>query len=236
MGVELDKKSLEQSDNLRSFQNKLNLSEISYRIVGSTAVNSYINNLTDGNNSHTNLDIDLLVTRFDYRRLKSPLIREIFNNEDGINYDLSISKYIDFKPNDEFSFLIFRDIKFPIRSELFELRQNLFNKQQINTISAITLFHTFSVCGGVLRPKDWKNILLLGRYLQSYPDNKFSERDFIDFHRFLDIRKEYYPNDVWFLGKLQILLSYSPTPLQNIAWKIRKRIIKKYLGSSKNWE
>ncbi len=235
MGIETERDLIDRSSDLRLFQHTLYRYNIDYRIVGSTAIDSYGNNI---NKDYTDrvIDLDLLVSRSDYLKLKSPSLRKQLNSDNKIRYDPSVSKYIDFRPNDDYSFLVFRKIRMPVKSELFEPRENMVAGQGIRTIPAITLFHTFSVCGGILRPKDWVKILQIGRYVQNNPDKKFSEEDFTNFHKFLDIRSEQYPFDIWLLGRLQILLSYSPAFSQDIALRIRKRIAKNYLGSSKDWE
>ncbi len=235
MGIETDR-FVELGFSLQRFQDRLNENSIDYRIIGGLATRSYLNNFREGfNGSLRNTDVDLLVPRADYVKLKSEVVKNAIDNIDGVKYDLSISKYIDFRPKEEFSFLIFRDIKVPVRSGLFEAREVSLNNYKLKTVSPLTLFHTFSVCGGILRPKDWEKILPLGRYIRLHPDDKFKESDYLNFHSFLDIRKELYPQDVWFLGIMQILLSYSPSFCENVAWKVRKRILKSYFGSSKSW-
>jgi hypothetical protein len=232
MGVE--KGPVNITSGLYIFQKTLGLYDIDYRIVGSMAIDSYKTDM--GNNKARTTDLDLLVTRSDYLKMKSPMLRNQLNFDKYIRYDSSISKYIDFRPNENYSFLVFRELRMPVKSELFEPRENMINDQAVKTIPAITLFHTFSVCGGILRPKDWGKILQLGRYVRNNPDEKFSEEDFTNFHKFLDIRSKSYPSDIWLLKRLQVLLSYSPTFSQDIALRIRKRIAKNYLGSSKDWE
>ncbi len=234
MGIEMRDGFVNNFPDLRLFQETLKSHEIDYRVMGSMAIDSYCNN--NNRNSGQNADLDLLVTRPDYIKLKSPSLINQLNSGGRVKYDSSISKYIDFRPNEDYSFLVFREMRLPVRSKLFEPRVNLLANQEIKTIPAITLFHTFSVCGGILRPKDWEKILQLARYVRNNPGEKLSEEDFADFHKFLDIRSERYPFDIWLLGRLQILLSFSPAFSQDIALRIRKRIAKNYLGSSKDWE
>lgn len=234
MGIETDRYLIDRQPDFNAFQKMLNEHGINYRFMGSVAIESYCQ--IGSKNSKQNTDLDLLVSRQDYLKLKSPTLNNQLNANGKVRYDSSISKYIDFRPNEEFSFLIFRETRMPVKSVLFEPRQNLLFGQKIETVPAITLFHTFSVCGGVLRPKDWGKILHLGKYVRNNPDNKFSENDFVDFHKFLDIRSQLYSHDIWLLGRLQILLSYSPNFFQDVALRIRKRLAKNYLGSSKNWE
>ncbi len=235
MGIETERDLINRPSDLSLFQEILDNNGVNYRVMGSMAIDSYCKNSGDIN-SRKNTDMDLLITRPDYLKLKAPSLRDQLNFGDRVGYDSSISKYIDFRPDEDYSYLVFRETRMPVKSELFEERQNLVAGQEIKTIPAITLFHTFSVCGGIIRPKDWDKILHLGRYVRNNPDERFSEEDFVGFHKFLDIRSEYYPRDVWLLGRLQILLSYSPAFSQDIALRIRKRIAKNYLGSSKDWE
>lgn len=235
MGIEIKEESAENYLDLELFCEILRSHDVDYRVMGSMAIDSYCRN-GDDTNSRRNTDLDLLVTRPDYLKLKTPSVRNQLNFGDRVRYDSSISKYIDFRPNEDYSFLVFRDTRMPVKSNLFEQRVNSLAGQEIKTIPAITLFHTFSVCGGIIRPKDWEKILQLGRYVRNNPDERFSEADFVNFHKFLDIRSEYYPRDIWLLGRLQILLSYSPAFSQDIVLRIRKRIAKNYLGSSKDWE
>ena len=175
MGIESEQKPNNGSSGLDVFQETLDKSDINYRIVGSIAMDSYCNN--NKRNSSQNADLDLLVSRPDYIKLKSPSLINQLTSGGRVKYDSSISKYIDFRPNEDYSFLVFRDMRMSVRSELFEPRANLLTNQEIKTIPAITLFHTFSVCGGILRPKDWEKILQLGRYVRNNPDVKFSEKD-----------------------------------------------------------
>ena len=224
----------EKSPDLNVFQETLKSYNINYRILDSMAIDSYCK--YNNKDSRHITDLDLLVSRSDYLKLKSPIIRNQFSLSNKTRHDSSISKYVDFRPTEDYSFLVFREIRMPVKSELFETRRNSLNGQEIKTIPAITLFHTFSVCGGILRPKDWEKVSQLGRYVRNNPDEKFMEEDFVAFHKFLDVRSESYPFDIWLLGRLQILLSYSPAFSQDIALRIRKRIAKNYLGSSKDWE
>ena len=236
MGIEISTSNNTYVHGLEKFQDELEKNSINFRVLGSQAIKSYVSKLGgEVYRPPKDLEVDVLVPRSDYLKLKSQTIRKAINKIDGVKYDLSISKYIDFRPHEEFSFLIFKNTRSPIQSELFESRKVSVKNFEITTIPAITLLHTFSVCGGIIRPKDWEKVLLLARYTKVFPDDKFIEADYSDFHSFLHIRKETYPSDIWFLGRMQVLLSYAPPFCGDIAWRIRKRIIKSYFGSSKSW-
>ncbi len=214
----------------RKAQDWLTNNSINYRIVGGLGVRSYTAQLVDDPKTtllkSNRSDVDLLISRSDYPRVKEYILGGSIKPGNGLRLDLTASKYIDYRPDDRFSFLVFRDIRMPILSDLFEVRENHLDGIRIETISAATLFHMFSVCGGTLRPKDWEQLLLLGRYLRKVPDIKFNEDDYQNFHTFLDLRANRYSLDIALLSRTQILLSYLPPHFDSIAWRIRGRLLK----------
>lgn len=195
-------KSPENSD-LQNIQGLLVKNNFDYRIIGDVAVNSYISNSSNQNKIS---DIDIIIPRYDLRRIS------VFFDNGGENeykgkakIDFSGVNYIDFRPSEKLSYLTFKSLEVPVESALFKLTIQTINGVSINTISPRALFHTFAVIGGMLRPKDWKKILPLGRYIKDFSDKSlFLESDFDNFHLFLKLREEECPNDLAILRFSQL--------------------------------
>jgi hypothetical protein len=181
-------------------ENWLRQEEIPYAIVGSLAVSAYVDGGAgiDFNRPHAYdetqkmPDIDLLIPRDASAKLRA-YGEASRQNEFPVTVE-TVDAYIDWRPNDERSYLSHRQLQFPVPSELFEPRKANLLGQEITTIDPRTMIHTFGTIGGVIRKKDVSKIVGLAEAIKSgRAVSRFSEADCEVFSRYAVARKRQYP-------------------------------------------
>jgi hypothetical protein len=202
---------------------------IPYRILGGLAVHSY---LEEPGTSSINFnrtyaasliqrvpDIDLLVPKARIEEVK--LYRKAVARDEELPVLIELltpSVYIDFRPDQEQSFLTHRALRVPVPTALFAPVERTILTTPLTTVDPLTLFHTFVVCGGLLRHKDWKNILPLGRHIRDRRETAFAEADFQGFHDFIARRREAYPMFIKAKQAGQEIADRLPTRLRYLSW------------------
>lgn len=81
---------------LQRFQEHFDEDGLDYRVVGGLSTRLYIGDLGGLNNLDQPADIDLLAPRICYYNLSRKFLENTSVGKDGVKYDLSISRYIDF--------------------------------------------------------------------------------------------------------------------------------------------
>lgn len=186
---------------LNEAQEWLRQHNIPFRIIGSLALHTYtglpINYVRKNRVGYQRVpDVDLIVPRANLSEVEA--YRKTLLNQD-FPVDLSLPSaqiHIDFRPGEEYSYLTHKNLKLPMKTDLWQPVTRYIDTTPIVTIPPRTLFHTFVVCGGILRDKDWGEIMALGRYIRSEV-NEFTqtETDYATVHEFIRRRRKQYPWD-----------------------------------------
>lgn len=230
-------------DKFKQTQEWLREQRIPFLILGSLALSSYINypiRFYRSNQRGFNRfpDIDLLIPRKYLPRVEK-YGKSLLQGNNPINLELfSTYLHIDFRPDEEQSYLTHKKLRVPVSSQIFNPVTKYIEGIPTTTVFPETLFHTFVVCGGTLRGKDWSMILPLGRLMQeerAKGTGNIPEADFSQVHKFLDIRKEEYSFDMKMFWFGQTQLPKFPR-LYNFFWTRLMSIVKAYNGVNKKQE
>jgi hypothetical protein len=188
---------------LNQVQSVLDEEKIPNRLLGGIAVASYLNtNLSRTDFDRKNIftkdqripDIDLLVPRLQIQKAQN-ICGPIMNDSQfpvRVEFASGI-EHMDFRPQEEYSYLFHKSLSVEIPTILFKPVTRNVAGIDITTVDPLTLFHTFGVWGGILREKDWKQLVPLRRAIENDLPTDFSEEDFDGFHKFLKQRHEEYP-------------------------------------------
>jgi hypothetical protein len=129
-------------------------------------------------------DIDMIVPRSDLLRARE--IREdLASSEVPVSLGLAASSSeIDFRPDQESSYLIHNSLSIPVDNRVLNSNEVLLNGVHIRTFPIDTQLHTYGTFGGVVRPKDLPTI----RQLASTGNHKDHD-DMQPFHDFMRQRQ-----------------------------------------------
>ncbi len=178
-------------------------SELDYRIVGSLATAAYID--PDAENLDFNRygavtdsqrvpDIDILVPRDQLQAARA--CRELIGKE-GISIKLGLaaaSSTIDYRPDQDESFLTHRSITTPVASKLFAPVTKELVGANVVTVDPNTLLHTYVTFGGTLRPKDIAPSSQLASLIrEDVTVSEYKEAEYASFHDFIKQRSARYP-------------------------------------------
>lgn len=187
-------------DQLAATQERLVKDEVDYRIVGSLATQAYLEEAGqqiapldfDREGAYTPdqrvPDIDIVVPRHDLekaRRIREDLLRSAFPIKMGLALP---SGEIDFRPDEESSYLTHGDMAMAVRNELLAQRYTSYAGVPIQTVAPDTLLHTYGSFGGKVRAKDIARIKSLAA-LTSGAENSRPHVEFEPFHDFLRYRQ-----------------------------------------------
>lgn len=177
---------------------------IEFRVLGSVATSAYIDK--DGPCSlnferqgaygryQRMPDVDIVVPTSEYLRTKvfRDELERRATNPIGIEILPSVCHF-DFRPGEEHSFIVHKDLKVPFLTDLFRERRVAFLDISLTTVDPRTLFHTYVTLGGMLRKKDWPKALKLARLIRDTHISQFTENDMKPFHDFLASRESLFP-------------------------------------------
>lgn len=187
---------------LREVQAWLQERKIDYRVIGSVATSAY---LDDGVTSSLNFsrkalnlhqripDIDLIIAKTDI-----PVVQEYQRELEQdpffpITLEVLVPQcHIDWRPDEQASYLIHKELYVPAQSSVFNPVEQRFLGTHIVTVDAMTLFHIYVVSGGILRHKDWHGALGLARLVRE-GKTCHTEDEYRPFHQFLRLRAKQYP-------------------------------------------
>lgn len=175
--------------------------QIPHAMFGSLAAHAYIDEgrSLDFNRPHAHdptervPDIDLLVPRSRLHMIR-PFIEAVENGDFPVHIDTFWSEcWVDLRPNAEYSYLTHRQLRLPVRTELFSpARARLFG-QEITTLDPRTLLGLYGTVG-VLRKKDVPRVTgLIDAIASGAAPSRFTEQDSKVFDDFMHARKRGYP-------------------------------------------
>jgi hypothetical protein len=213
----------------------LDQQDIAYRLLGSLATASY----TDPEMKAVNFartatfhrsqrvpDIDILVMRDDVSSVYQEGRRMLHDSTPSIRVELVYPIYsVDFRPTSPESFLVHNDLHIAVRSELFRPITRQIGGIDVITVDPRTLFHTFTLCGGILRHKDWPKALAMGRYMRDNRISQFKESDYEEFHTFMKLRHQRFPSYAHSRRFADSTLSLLPTVCANFFLYWHKELI-----------
>jgi hypothetical protein len=173
-------------DDLALTQEWFDAKGIDYRVVGSVAASAYLDPP-----GHTSLDfdrqgastasqrvpdIDLIVSRKDL-----PEVREYRDRLKGVKLGLALpTRFIDFRPQREISYLTHNRKKFPIKSNVFNATHEEFLGVPITTLSPASLVHTYFS----IRERDRAKVSGLKRLAGERQDDNADSADYVPFKEF----------------------------------------------------
>lgn len=188
-------------DKLANLEQWLTDEQIPYALFGSLAASAYIDHgrSLDFNRPHAHdptervPDIDLLVPRDSLDRIK-PYTEEVRNSDFPVKIDTFWSEsWVDLRPDADYSYLTHRDLRLPVRSELFSPCKARLLGQEFTTLDPRTLLGLYSTVG-VFRKQDVPRVTGLIRGIASgAAPSRFTEQDCKVFDDFMHARKRRYP-------------------------------------------
>lgn len=153
-------------DTLAEVQDEFDQKGIDYRIIGSLASHAYLdanhNDIPPLNFNRKGAatpdqqvpDIDLIVPRADLagaREVRTKALTKVQPVKLGL---ANPTTEIDFRPDEDTSFLTHKDVILPVDSDLFSAEEAKLEQVPIQTVPINTLVHTFGTFGGRVRQKD----------------------------------------------------------------------------------
>jgi hypothetical protein len=188
-------------DKLANLERWLEDKQIPYALFGSLAASAYIDQgrSLDFNRPHAHdptervPDIDLLVARDSLDRIK-PYIEEVRNSDFPVKIDTFWAEsWVDLRPDAEYSYLTHRELRLPVRTELFSPCKARLLGQEFTTLDPRTLLGLYSTVG-VFRKQDVPRVTGLIRGIASgTAPSRFTEQDCKVFDDFMHARKRRYP-------------------------------------------
>ncbi len=188
-------------DKLANLERWLEDEQIPYALFGSLAASAYIDQgrSLDFNRPHAHdptervPDIDLLVPRDSLERIK-PYIEEVRNGDFPVKIDTFWAEsWVDLRPDAEYSYLTHRELRLPVRTELFSPCKARLLGQEFTTLDPRTLLGLYSTVG-VLRKQDVPRVTGLIKGIASgTAPSRFTEQDCKVFDEFMHARKRRYP-------------------------------------------
>ena len=188
-------------DKLANLEQRLEDKQVPYALFGSLAASAYIDQgqSLDFNRPHAHEptervpDIDLLVPRASLERIK-PYIDDVRHSDFPVKIDTFWAEsWIDLRPDAEYSYLTHREVRLPVRTELFSPCKARLLGQEITTLDPRTLLGLYGTVG-VLRKQDVPRITGLIKAIASgAAPSRFTEQDCKVFDDFMHARKRRYP-------------------------------------------
>jgi hypothetical protein len=188
-------------DKLANLEQWLEDKQLPYALFGSLAASAYIDQgrSLDFNRPHAHEptervpDIDLLVPRASLERIK-PYIDDVRHSDFPVKIDTFWAEsWIDLRPDAEYSYLTHREVRLPVRTELFSPCKAQLLGQEITTLDPRTLLGLYGTVG-VLRKQDVPRITGLIKAIASgAAPSRFTEQDCKVFDDFMHARKRRYP-------------------------------------------
>lgn len=214
-------------DTLANIQDEFNAKGIDYRIIGSLASHAL---LDSGQNDIPPLnydrkgaatpdqrvpDIDLIVPRTDLvgaREIRANALKGIQPVKLGL---ANPTTEIDFRPDEDQSYLTHKDISLPVESELFRAEEATLEGTPIKTVPIDTLVHTFGTFGGRVRQKDIPVIKALIRQNDAPSDPRTDV-----FHEFQSQRRKTSPGEHRRSLAIEAVTSRVPDRLRNEFYRV----------------
>lgn len=170
---------------LKDITDALRSENINYFIIGSLARKTYMmddNTDNTDNNGEFSPEIDILVPEKDQFPKAQEIIMRIEKEKNPkIEVDLSLSGIVS-QEREEY-FLTHGNLKFPVKSTLFEPAYLQIGRVNFQTLKPATLLHTYAFVGGPLREKDWRNAIIFARWMKEN-EVKYDHKDYEVFHKF----------------------------------------------------
>ncbi len=204
---------------------------IEYRIIGSLATSSYLNDpaLARFGRPGARLvhqqvpDVDLLIPHADLPRVEP--YRRALATAEGFSINLEIhpsAVHIDFRPDEKLSYLTHRNLRMPVPTSLFRPVERSFFGHTIVTLELNTLYHTFVTNGGVMRDKDWPVAHRLAKLIMASGAGFHDVPEYREFHRFIRARRRKYPVYIFFKWILPKTREHVPGWVEYLGVQIAK--------------
>lgn len=205
--------------NLHNLQQNLNEQSIDYRIIGSVAAQAILEDKVGQpvrfdrpgaiKSYQAMPDIDIIVPRKNLEEVRD--IRERVLASGGPKIGLAnATGEIDFRPDEERSFLTHKDISIPVDNRILRPEMGDFNGVNVRTLSPEALLQTYGTFGGYIREKDMANIKALVRAQDSY-----SVEDSEPFRDFRKLRRQVSPGELKVSKTMELVDSSAPPILKN---------------------
>jgi len=209
-------------ENLARTQEWLNDQDIEYRIIGSVAASSYLDTpgQTSLNFSRTGAstlaervpDIDLIVPRG--RLLEARSYRD---SRSDVKLGLALpTRFIDFRPGEQVSYLTHNKRVFPVRTDVFSPVQNEFLDVPITTVSPATLVHTYYS----IRERDREHITRLTALAREQAVSEGDGDPYAGFREFSDDWKHHPSFMDLSIQATTHMLEALPPPARNRAFRL----------------
>lgn len=172
---------------------------IDYRILGSVGVAATLDETAVGpytldTSRKTDIpvkrypDLDILVPRSQLAKTIRVQGRLIDDPEAPVHLGIANNfETFDFRPGEETSYLRYKNVKVPVKTEIFDPVDAEYHGVKVVTVDPRTLLHTFVTIGGGLRDKDIRPARLLTR--QAKDGSGHDEADYKGFHEFIKQRR-----------------------------------------------
>lgn len=187
-------------ETLTRFQRWLDDANIPFVLLGSVPISAHVDAgasaVFDRPGAHAAWqrvpDIDLLTPRKHVERVQAHA-RDVLGQQDfPVHVDIA-DGYIDYRPDEDRSYLTHAELRITLNNELLAPRQVPFLGTQIRTVDPRTLLHMFVTIGCTMRDKDKPKVVALAQAIRDNGISKLKERDCSPFHRFIEARKSMYP-------------------------------------------